>query len=161
MIPGYMVDEPLFSQDMMEGEYTTWTLVFDHDYTPARLCHHPLVDNYGWVYSSDAPLGIGLNIMDYYENDTWQAAERIHHVVEELPFSVNRKYVITEDTATLTTFRVWRRGVNIFTRDVTADRGNISQIQHIFMSPNGKFIALACDDAVSGGFAILMLYEGT
>lgn len=160
MYPEEVLDEPLFTPDLLEGEYTTWTLVWVHDFCPLNLAYWPLVDNYGTVYASDGPLGMWMHIIDYYGAAQVGLTEWVPHATDEMAFSANRKYVLTYDTVTNTIFRVWRRAANIFSRNIALDHPTFTQINEMAMSPNGKFIAITGDDAITGANCLLLLYEG-
>lgn len=161
MISGEEQDKPLFSYDHLSGEYVTWNFVWSVNLTALGLDNLVLiVDNYGTVYCRDIPNAFGGASIDYLGAITNHGLDSPLAFWIQSPFSIDKKFVVFEDIGVGTQIGVMRYGVNIWERNIALDDPNILSMDDITMSPNGKFIAVSCFDAVTADDDLVVLYEG-
>lgn len=161
MTPGYPVDQPLFSTDMMEGEYTTWAHLWTIDAGLGDSILVNWVDNYGWCYWYETAPTLA-HVTDRAGADTTTANLYFSYNAAIVKYnewaSVNRKYVIGLNAATQSIFRVFRRGAVIFTRNITLDEPASDRVRKICMSRNGRYIFIVGGNP-AGDDRYAMLYE--
>lgn len=144
----------------LEGEYTTWTLVWKRNYGAGTdgIMTALRVDNLGNVYAGSYS---GIGHIKFY-NGTEVYIDPYNWFIPAVGDfscggggSTTRKYVVGYDVNRI--FDVWRYGKKIFTRDIQDDQAGIWGTVPIDISPNGKYIAVAA----ANGDGWLLLYEGS
>lgn len=154
---------------MLEGEYTTWTLLWTQDYGAAADLVGITCDNYGTVYVADRTANTSyvitragvsttfnnyrfLNWIDTTMSTTWSAIPR--------PYSATAKYMLAWKTNIPRAISVWRNGTRIseiFWQTVTPDA---LWICGIMISANGRYIAVIFRSIATGNKKYVQLYEG-
>ena len=165
-----MIDEHVLDQYMqqikppapvaLEGDYTTWTLVWKRNYGAGTdgIMTNVRADNSGNVYATSIS---GIAYFKAYGGAEVSTAGYLWFIpgVETRERggggSATRRYIVGYDTDH--TFDVWSAGVKIFTRDVQDDEASLWYCGPIDVSPNGKYIA----SGGSNGNGYLLLYEGS
>lgn len=143
----------------LEGDYTTWSLVWKRDYGSDAEIINILVDNSGTVYSED-------NWWDTYLK-TYEGAETnfsayiiFKDEVMVDPVSMTGKYVLGDPITAQSEFEVFKDGVVVFNHDAKVDEANVKDVVTYSISPNGRFIALSCGN-ISFETRYVILYEGS
>lgn len=148
---------PLFTWESLEGEYTTWVPLWNVDTfalgVPPRAVW---VDNFGTVYVDDT--GGGIVVLNRAGANVVDLSRSFQLVVPCEVCSVSKKYMMTENLITATIFHVYRRGVAIFQRNVTADQPLVTAIRGFAFSASGRYIAVI--GMVGVAFRYVLLYEG-
>ena len=155
-------DRELFSDQMLEGEYTTWTQVWVRDYGAGVTLRNACVDNFGRCYAT-APTINTEYVRDYDGNDQIIPGFGFRYVFNlstEISASITKKYVLDIDAPWGNIIRVWRWGVLIWTLDLAPFNPDYDDIYVWVISPNGKFIAVVEFSLATGDPQYLILLEG-
>lgn len=156
-------DRALFSDRMLEGEYTTWTQVWARDYGAFVNIDEVYVDNFGRCYASDGPAG-NEYVRDYdgtEQNIVGYYFYPIAFTIATSSVSLTHKYVLDNDSAFNYIVRIWRWGAVIWTLDTSLLDPDYGGVYVYSLSPNGKFLAIVSISIFTGDQRYLMLYEGT
>jgi len=155
-------DRELFSDRMLEGEYTTWTNLWAIDagalFGMFWIKTH--VDNEGLVYGTTTVFGGNGLMIDRLGNTTFLPGWKVFGGWGPAAKSAAGKYVLIIDQAlTDLIIRVYRRGVSIFEFDLSALDPLLTDIWDLSMSPDGRYIAGNANDG--GGLELVFLFEGS
>lgn len=154
-------DRALFSSLSLEGEYTDWVYQWARDLGAGVNLDAIHVDNFGYIYATS--VAGNSYVVDRDNNLTANPGALFadnFQLLAEVKGSMTHKYMIDVDSALYQIFHVWRYGVLIETEDITLIPLPFLRIQHIEISPNGRYIAAAIRRAVSLDDRFIVLWMG-
>ncbi|NVM22649.1 MAG: hypothetical protein HWN68_12830 [Desulfobacterales bacterium] len=160
MANGYYQDERLFSDKDLEEEFVTWTHIFNYDAGALQNLGVPSIDNEGYTLINQLTAGNSLSI-DRYGNVTVNVGQ-LMTPQWDMPKSHTNKYFFEYlALAPINTIGIFRHGILIWTRLITLDNPAIRFILNADMSPNGRFLAVLCDEPITFEDRHLVVYEGS
>lgn len=148
----------------LEGDYTTWTLVWTKDYGAGLTLDGVFVDNDGSCYIIDWLVDKAyFRDYDGNEDDTIDYMYLISTLWDPPHlFSETGKYVVANNVgAAGIQMDIWREGAIIASINLLTDNADADDFWEGCMSSNGKFIVFIVTSIASGDSQYVMLYEGT
>ena len=144
----------------LEGEYTTWALVWKKDYGINVQLNEVTVDNDGTVHAEEVSRERGYTRT--YGGTETNLTDYIHFLWQRISSqSATGKYYLGVPTVLYRQFQVWKDGVRIFIRDIQDDEAEARNLILCSMSPNGRFVAVIAEDDTTFDDQWLFLYEGS
>jgi len=155
-------DRELFSDRMLEGEYTTWNWLWTRDLGAPSTVLGLCVDNYGTVHATREVLaGTWIitreNVITYTVN--YSSFNQLT-VNKAQAWSVTGKYVLYWKVSVPYQIVVYRYGVNIWNVAYNVPPADLGPIRAIVMSANGKYVAAIHEGIISGSRQYVILREG-
>lgn len=149
-------DRELFSDRMLEGEYTTWRFVWQYDIGIANNIGRGTVDNVGTVYCVVA----GLN-RTWVLNYAGAVQVLLGHQVGGVGpcYSNCSKYVLVLHGPVTNVLDVWRSGALLTSINLTDGDPLALFTNWAAISPNGKFIIIVHARAAVN-YRYVQLWEG-
>ena len=162
-------DRELFSDRMLEGEYTTWNWLWTLDYGAGANLFGITCDNLGTVYVIDKTgprshvitrAGVSTTILNYwFLNFGHEPALASWHTIAR-PYSATGKYMLGWKVNVPVSLSVWRDGVLIYPISYAVILPDALSVARVSISANGRYIAVICSSVATGNYRYVQLYEG-
>ena len=150
----------------LEGDYTTWSLVWAKDFGEGDELTIEAIDNDGIVYlcliGADDIIVVEYDGSENLITDVGNLQDNLGlRWCYKYTGSITGKYVVFNSGYMGDNLTVYKDGLEVFDYDCSGDIANFNYIAYWTISSNGKYIIIVAEDTVNHQIELALLYEGS